>query len=703
MELLILILAVVTHVAIGYYTYNHDRKSATNKAFFAFTIIAAIWAMNQSLSIHLPTEETTLFSIRLAMLLAAFYSYGLFITVHTFPSATIQLKRWQLLFLTGLTGIVAILSMTPLVFSGVVGIGEIAEPTPGPAIPLFALTAGFFILGSIYLLIVRSIKSTGLRRVQFQYLLTGVLGSAFLMFFTNFVMVVLFKNTSLIILGPTYTLFFIGVTAYAIIAHQLFDIHVIIKKALVYSGLLLFATVAYSMIIYFFAALFESKDVFTIRSFATNLVAAGVIASGFEPLRRWLIKTTDKYLFVGDYNPQQVTAQLAQTLTNVLDLDEALVTMMKALTTALRVKQSATFIVRTENEKGTFVHRVQSVGYTAQYNFGSQKELIAHFTERGAGPILYQDLDLQTSTEVKKTPMHASALKDEMEHIKAAIALPIRVSDKLIGILTLGPKLSGNLLTTEDIQFLDIAAKQTAAAIEKSRFYEDDQLKSEFVSIASHELLTPTAAIEGYLSMILDEKMAKVDPKAEEYLRKVQSSAHRLAELVKDLLSVSRIESGKIVINKSAIAVTPLIKEVISEIGIRAKEEKISLEYKKPTKEPPKILADPDRFIQILTNLISNAIKYNKPKGSITISVESDKKFVTVHVIDTGIGVSSAHQAHLFEKFYRVHDDSAAAEKIGTGLGLFITRSIVALQGGKIEVKSEVGKGSDFYFSLPIA
>lgn len=702
MELLILVLAVAAHFGIGYFTYSHNRKSATNQTFFAFTIVAAIWAVNQSISIHLPTEATTLFSIRLAMLLAACYSFSLFLTIHTFPSSKIQLSRTKLIVLSSLTAIVSVLSMTPLIFSGVVGIGEMAEPTPGPLIALFALTAGFFILGSIYLLIVRFRKARGIERAQLMYLLIGVCGSAFLMFFTNFVMVVLFQNTSLIILGPTYTLVFIGATAYAIIAHQLFDIHVIIKKALVYSGLLLFATVAYSMIIYFFATLSDSKDAFTVRNFVTNLVAASLIASGFEPLRKWLVKTTDKYLFVGDYNAQEVTAQLAQTLTNVLDIDEALVTMMKAITSALRVKQSATFIVRSDKEKGTYVHRAQSVGYPAQFKFGDQSELIAHFTQPGAGAVMMQDLVLKTDTEPADHP-RCHALIEELSKIKASAALPIRVSDKLIGILTIGEKLSGDVFTTEDMQFLDITAKQTAAAIEKSRFYEDDQLKSEFVSIASHELLTPTAAIEGYLSMILDEKMAKVDPKAEEYLRKVQSSAHRLAELVKDLLSVSRIESGKIVINKQPVAVSPLIKQVIGEIGIRAHDAKIKLSYEKPPKEPPKILADPDRFIQILTNLISNAIKYNKPKGSITVTVESDKKFVTVHVTDTGIGIGPEHIGHLFEKFYRVHDDSAAAEKIGTGLGLFITRSIVEMQGGKIEVRSEAGKGSDFYFSLPVA
>lgn len=704
MEILILIVAIIAHLAIGIFTYIHNPKSATNRFFLIFALMSVGWGIANYFSLHQLTPEATLNMIRWVMFFAVLHALSLFLLIHTFPSPKIVLKNIYLIPAILASIVVLILTRTPLVFADIVGVGATAAPVPGPGIALFALTSGTFVISSIYSLIVRYRRSKGIEKAQLQYLLAGVAGSALLIFVTNFLLVVLFNVTSLIILGPTYTLIFIVATAYAIIAHQLFDIRVIIKKTVVYSGLLLFTVFAYSMVVIFFTTVFgqNSDSVFDTETFVSNLIAMSIIAAGFEPIRNWLVKTTDRYLFVGEYNPQEVTAQLAQTLSNVLDLDEALRGMMKALTTALRVEKSATFILKTDKETGTYVHRVQSVGYDGELKLGDKSELIAHFMEPGQELAMLQDLEIKTANDTHKHPRCHNLLND-MKQLDAAVALPIRVSDKLIGILTIGARLSGDMFSTEDLQFLDIAAKQTAAAIEKSRFYEDDQLKSEFVSIASHELLTPTAAIEGYLSMILDEKMAKVDPKAEEYLRKVQSSAHRLAELVKDLLSVSRIESGKIVVNKQPIEVSPLIEQVIGEIGIRARDNQIKLTYTKPSKEPPKALADPERFIQIVTNLISNSIKYNKPKGQITISVEHDKKFVTVHVADTGIGIAASHIPHLFEKFYRVHDDSAASEKIGTGLGLFITRSIVELQGGKIWVTSESGKGSEFSFSLPVA
>lgn len=706
MELAILVVAVLAHLGIGLFTFLYRPDSATHRFFLLFAVVSAVWGVANYLSLHQGTPQATLDMIRWVMFFATLHAFSLFLLIHTFPSPTIKLRKLHLALLLLLVSAVLVLTRTPLIFASIEGIGSQASPQPGPAIPLFALTTGSFVLGAIYLLIARYRHSRGVEKAQLQYLMVGVTGSAAMIFLTNFALVVIFGITSLVTLGSSYTLIFIIATAYSIVAHHLFDIRVIIKRTVVYSGLLLFAVMAYSLIIFTTAALFDQPSNFLeSRTFVTNLVAASLIAIGFDPLRRRLIRLTDRYLFVGEYTINEVIASLAQTLNNVLDLDEALQSMMKVLTKALRIKRSATFIVRTEKDE-LVVKRVQSVGYTtaARLTLERNSAFLQYFKDPKNGLIVIEELvaELKGHHHTSRQDL-GQQLAEEAEQLNAAVAIPIRVNDKLIGILTVDRKLSGDIFTSEDLQLLDIVAKQTASAIEKSRFYEDDQLKSEFVSIASHELLTPTAAIEGYLSMILDEKMAKVDKKAEDYLRKVQSSAHRLSELVTDLLSVSRIEGGRIVINKRPVEVSPIITSVIDEIKVKADQADIKLTYLAPPKSLPKVLADPDRVAQVLTNLVSNAIKYNKPKGTIEVSVEVDKHFVTIVVVDTGIGIAPNHLPHLFEKFYRVHDDSAAAEKIGTGLGLYITRSIVELMGGRIMAKSQVGKGSTFSFTLPVA
>ncbi len=701
----ITILGIILALSVGLLFFlgaSAEKKAST---YFRYTVLfVALWTVSILLTeMDLDPGRILLWS-RLSFFFPICISLSLHPFIYFFVSGEIRQKiyskanyttSWAFLVF----GILfAAASFTPHILKEVVNL----RSTFGALQPYYSIYLFLSFLYIAFALYSAQRRAVGKTRSQLQFIFAGISISSFLAILTNLVIPILGIG-EIRFLGPLCLIFFIGNSTYAILAHQLFDIRVIVKRTLVYSGLLLFAVATYSTIVFTFAAVFGENTPLTAQNFLVNLIAAGIIAFGFEPLRRWLAGVTDKYLFVGEYDAQTVTAALAQKLTNVLDIDEALGVMMKSLTEALRVGKSATFVLKNDKEAGMLVSRIKSVGYgsSTQLKLDPKGKSVEFFSDPKERIVVLEELRLKC----ERTHSHdlCQALLDELSKMETALAIPIRVQEKLIGILIVGPKLSGDDFSKEDLQFLDIAAQQTASSIEKSRLYEDDQLKSEFVSIASHELLTPTAAIEGYLSMILDEKLAKVDPKAEEYLRKVQSSAHRMAELVKDLLSVSRIESGKIVINKQPVEVSPLINQVIGEIGVRAKEAEIGLTYLEPPKSLPKILADPDRFIQIVMNLVSNAIKYNKPKGTIEISAAVEKKFVRVMVKDTGIGISEAHLPHLFEKFYRVHDDSAAAEKIGTGLGLFITRSIVELQGGKISVKSQAGKGSEFSFTLPIA
>ncbi|HEY6072705.1 MAG TPA: HAMP domain-containing sensor histidine kinase, partial [Anaerolineales bacterium] len=227
--------------------------------------------------------------------------------------------------------------------------------------------------------------------------------------------------------------------------------------------------------------------------------------------------------------------------------------------------------------------------------------------------------------------------------------------------------------------------------------------KSEFVSIASHELLTPTSTIQGYLSMILDEGMGKVDPKAREYLERVRVTSKRLTELVQDLLNVSRIESGRIKVNPQPLNLLETLRQVVEELTPQARDKGLALHLEDPSRIESKVItvfADPERVRQVLVNIIGNAVKYT-PKGGVTVSIERLPRAVRVNVTDTGVGMSPEERKHLFEKFYRVQNEATRGIS-GTGLGLYITKNIIELMGGTITVESTAGKGSTFSFTLPV-
>jgi len=285
-----------------------------------------------------------------------------------------------------------------------------------------------------------------------------------------------------------------------------------------------------------------------------------------------------------------------------------------------------------------------------------------------------------------------------------------------------------------------------------TRLKELDAMKSEFVSMASHELLTPISAIEGYLSMMLDEKLVKIDdPKAIQYMDRVYKSSRRLARLVADLLNVSRIEQGRLLVEKQVVEMAGLIDNVIKELKFKAEDARLTLSISSNVKAPAfakataglQVYGDADKLKEVLINLAGNALKFTPPGGKVEVGVELwptnkvvtsyeqmaghvktsralpdealqssvNEKFremvgekqLVVSVKDTGIGLAEEDIGHLFQKFSRL-GDWTTREVTGTGLGLYISKALAEMHHGRIWVESEgKGKGSTFYFSLPLA
>ncbi|MEK7447668.1 MAG: ATP-binding protein [Patescibacteria group bacterium] len=239
---------------------------------------------------------------------------------------------------------------------------------------------------------------------------------------------------------------------------------------------------------------------------------------------------------------------------------------------------------------------------------------------------------------------------------------------------------------------------------------EVERMRSEFVSTASHELRTPITAMSGYIELALNRDVCKVDEKGVEYLNKAFQTAHAMSNLIKNLLVVTKIEDRKIEYTITNFSLKDLTDEVIEVFEKKTKEKGIELKHDsspnltikgKVVSRSLDVRADREQIREVLNNLVENAIKFTS-RGSISISIGYDDDFAKVCIADTGFGISENGQKHLFEKFYQV-DNTATREVSGTGLGLYITRSIVESFGGNIWVESEEGKGSKFFFTVPRA
>jgi len=234
---------------------------------------------------------------------------------------------------------------------------------------------------------------------------------------------------------------------------------------------------------------------------------------------------------------------------------------------------------------------------------------------------------------------------------------------------------------------------------------EVSRLKDEFVFVATHELKAPVSVIQGYLGEIMDnsklkEYVEKQDPELQEMLDGLDSAKNRLMNLTRDLLDVARMEAGKFRIEPQETDINKLLGSVAESLSSSesAKRKNIKINFEM-LGDIPKIVIDPNRLTEITTNLITNAVKYNKQDGSVDVSASLEGDKLRIMVADTGIGLTEEEKSHLFEKFWRAGD---AKMEEGTGLGLFIVKHMLEQMGGDITVESEKGKGTTFSFVLPV-
>ncbi|MFA5087378.1 MAG: HAMP domain-containing sensor histidine kinase [Candidatus Paceibacterota bacterium] len=232
-----------------------------------------------------------------------------------------------------------------------------------------------------------------------------------------------------------------------------------------------------------------------------------------------------------------------------------------------------------------------------------------------------------------------------------------------------------------------------------NKIKEVDQMKDEFISMASHELRTPITIIKGYASMVLEQSTGLTDQSKED-LSIINVSADRLSSLIEDMLNVSRIEQGRLKIDLKPMEAAGIIEETVKEIKIQADEKKLVLAYSLEPGSKTNINIDRDKFKQILINLLGNAIKYT-PTGSVDIKAFNRDKNLVILIKDTGIGMTAKEREHLFEKFYRVKNKKTE-EINGTGLGLWITKQIVELMNGTISVDSMENVGTQITIGLPL-
>ncbi|MFC1700831.1 sensor histidine kinase [Patescibacteria group bacterium] len=228
-----------------------------------------------------------------------------------------------------------------------------------------------------------------------------------------------------------------------------------------------------------------------------------------------------------------------------------------------------------------------------------------------------------------------------------------------------------------------------------------EKIKKEFISLAAHQLRTPLSAVKWILNALLEGEAGKLSKKQKEYIQQGYQNNERMISLINDLLCVAEVDEGRYVKDESYQEMEMIIENIIASFKKKIDKKNIKIIFNKPLAPSPNIKIDADKIKLVIRNMLDNAIRYNKRNGKVTVSVKYDKMNIEVAVKDTGVGVPKNEKDRIFEKFFRA-SNVIKLDTTGTGLGLFICKSIIEAHEGKIMFESKKGKGSIFKFELPI-
>jgi len=479
---------------------------------------------------------------------------------------------------------------------------------------------------------------------------------------------------------------------------------------------------------------FSDGDIQLINVLAPQIGSAIQKANLYEEVREFSeglkVKVDDATKELRDRNVSLQTLQtITKDITRTLDFGKVVQNIANAVSTELGFL-GAILVFLDDDGKTLRARAVTETSLTSK----AMKLLPKKFTEYttdmsvsstanlgtqviSSGEICFTD----TMTEVLCPPLPKPVviMMQKVMGIRTMILVPIVSEERVIGVIEVGAKRKRDEISQREIETLQSMADELGVVarnitlfdrvrktndqleVANKHLQELDRAKSEFVSIASHQLRTPMTGIMGYLSMMTQGDFGKVKPEHQKILTDLLSESQRMIRLINQFLNVSKIEAGKFTYTWKPTQFEDLVEHVVKEVEKPAADKGLKLSVKMPKKKLPIIQADMDKVEDVILNLLDNAIKYTA-KGTITAIVSLDNDQVHFAVKDSGIGIKPQDANELFNKFVRgsgiaqIHPD-------GSGLGLFIAKSIVDAHGGKIWTESEgEGKGSTFQFTLPM-
>lgn len=704
----ILLLNTTANLILGFIVWFPSRRKERNIVFLIFSSSIAFWSFGLAMFYSTLYPAQSLFWAKILYLAGSMIAVSLSYFSFIFPIKTHTDKKEliQLIHLASVALIMILTLNTDYVLQDIL-IAEQKGLIFGSGYLIWVIHFCGFMAAAFYNLFSQLKKSKGIQVIQLRYILIGTFSAALFGGATN-VILPSFGIFTLFNIGPLMTIGMAAIIAYAIIKHRFMDIRFIVARTVSFGLLIALIAFVYSLLMVFLFSVFTGLN---LDNMTLSISAILVLIMGFtiQPLRRVIEKMTDSILYKDRYDSGKLLYNLALRMSSTIELKELLHLLLQNLISELRVSHGTFFLV--EDQK---ISEVVHEGINAKVVYSEYNILTLIHENR---MLLYDELP-------------PGILNEIMNKSDYAIVLPLYNRSEAIGILALGNKLSGEMYTVSDVQVLETFAPEAAVAIANAKAYkkitqfnntlreeirkataelrqanehlkELDRLKDDFVSVASHELRTPMTAIKSYLWMALAGQGGPLSEKLKYYLQRSYSSVDRLIKLVNDMLNISRIDSGRLTLQIEKSDLIKVIKEVVDDITPRADELGIKIEFE--SRDPlPDVLVDQDKLKEVIYNLIGNSLKFTPKDGRINLSFEKENDVVKVNISDNGSGIAPEDLSKLFQKFGILPGTYVTNQPtFGTGLGLYICKSIIEMHGGKIWAKSD-GKGKGAVFSFTV-
>ena len=686
-----------------------------NRVFFLITLLSATWSVIFA-SIELPESiDTVQFFNKMAYLSGLLLMLVATLFTYYFPTKQ-SLKSFKIYLLS-------VLPLIPLSLTESVA-GTVQYSSNGFVFKygewavLYVLAYLLGITLIIYKSVISRKKLSIQARAQLDFIMFGYSISLLIGIFLSVILPIVQPQTALDDLAPGSLTFMILFVSYAIVKHKLFDFRSVLVRALSYLLITGFILVAYSTGIFVLKrAIFPELSVST-GQFISNIAVSLILILTYPTVKKVFDRLTRKLFFRDRYDAQSFIDDLNQTLVTNVDLDSLLNKASAILENNLKASSCSFYIRDTSYFKsrmiGSYKNKINDTDMETLQNLTSKLHKKVHSTE----------YETQESNEFELN----NVLKKYGIEIVARLVSTLEFEVKGIGYIFLAPKRNGSPYTNQDLKILEIIANELVIAVENVLRFEEieqfnvtlqkkideatnelkrsndklkalDEAKDEFVSMASHQLRTPLTSIKGYISMVLEEDAGKINPTQKQMLGQAMFSSQRMVYLISDLLNVSRLKTGKFIIEAKPVYLPDLVESELSQLYDGANAKNITLSFDKPKKFTMMNLDDM-KIRQVVMNFTDNAIYYTPNGGKITLALKDKKDSIEFTVKDTGIGVPKNEQHKLFAKFYRA-DNARKARPDGTGLGLFMAKKVIIAQGGSLLFSSKEGKGSTFGFSFP--